>query len=132
MRSGRRGDMGFTEAMLSTMAVVMVLTAYVAASASMASVQGDLLEGFDLGELDGRVEDGSFVPSYGGYLEEFVSKSGCSGVSVRAEVPGGFASGDVTVFGDMDGPRDSVTHVSSVDAGGGRRVPTVFEVTVCR
>lgn len=132
MRSDRRGDMGFTESMLSAMAVTVVLMAFIASSATAIVTESDPMGGFDPSRLGGTVEDGVLVPDHRGYLLDHMSRSGCTGISVEAEVPGGFVGpGEPVTVGSMDGPLESRRFLSMLDAGDGRVLPVVYEVTVC-
>ena len=62
------GDMGFLEAMLAMMAVVLALTAFIGAAALLISADADTDLRFDLDKLGGDVVGDEFEPSYEDYL----------------------------------------------------------------
>lgn len=132
MLSNDRGDFGFMEAMVAMMAVIVVLTAYLGVAASTVTVMIDPTEGVDGTHLTGTVEDGVFVPSYGDYIESYAISRGLTGISVSVTVPGGFCEvPEPMVIGTIDGEKWSRTVTSTIDAGDGRTIVAVFEVTAC-
>ncbi|MBO4569483.1 MAG: hypothetical protein J5674_06005 [Candidatus Methanomethylophilaceae archaeon] len=126
--------MGFLEATLAFMAVVVALTAFLGAAAVLAQhAQEDGLR-FDMSALDGAVVDGRFELYYEGYLQEYLDVTGRMYVRVEAEVPGGFCDGRSVVQAGHD-PGSGYTsafHVSVVECEGGRVVPAVYRVVACR
>ena len=132
MRSDRRGEMGFMEAMVAFMAVTVVLTGYLGAMAGMAAVPMDPTDSIDPDEFTGSIADGVFEPSYLDYMGTFLDATSCSGMAVAVRIPGGFCEEQgPTIIGEMDGHRFSRVFVSTVSDDQGRTVPAVFEVTVC-
>lgn len=124
--------MGFMESMIAMMAVVTVLAAFIGVAAHATVVLTDPTEGLDAGMLTGTVEDGTFVPSYGDYVVSYAEAKGLSGISVSVTVPGGFCEvPGPLVYGTFDGDTYSRTVTSTIDAGDGRTVVAVFEVTAC-
>lgn len=120
------------EALLAFMAVMLVLAAYLGVVAAFSMKAADPTGLLDEDEFGGTIEDGVFVPSFTGYLGEFIDVSGCSGISVSVLIPGGFcAIPEPVSAGSLDGLLHSRTFVSEVSDGAGRIVPAVFEVVVC-
>ena len=107
MRSDRRGDMGFMEAIVAFMAVSVVLTAFMGALATTTVVTADPTGSLDPGEFTGVIEDGVFVPGFIEYID-------------------GFA-----VRGDMDGMLFSRTMSGHVADDAGRVLPAFYEVVLC-
>ena len=127
-----RGDIGFMEAMIAMMAVVVVLTAYLGLAAHVASDPMDPTDSLEEAFFTGSVESGRFVPGYVDYVESFLDTSGFSGISVSVSVPGGFCDPpDVLSKGAMDGRMSSRTFMPLVSDDSGRVFPVVLEVTVC-
>lgn len=133
MDIGRRGDMGFAEAIIAFMAVTVVLSAYLGLAVHVQPEVSDPASGLSEEMFTGTVSDGAFVPSYTDYLGDYLDTSGCSGISVSVSIPGGFC-GDVppTTAGSMDGQTSTRTFSSMVSDDKGRTFPAFFEVTVCR
>lgn len=132
MDSDIRGDMGFMESMVAMMAVVTVLAAFIGVAAHATVVLTDPTEGLDGEMLTGTVVDGMFVPSYEDYVVEYAESRGLSGISVSVTVPGGFCGvPEPLIHGTFDGEVHSRTVTSTVDAGDGRTIVAVFEVTAC-
>ena len=131
MRSDRRGDMGFLEAMTMVMMVSIVLMLYLGAASALIHIHTDPLEGLEGEALDAKVESGQVVADNSTYMETYVSYTGASGMRVVTTVPGGFASQPLEEsFGVMDGDRYTRMFTSQVQADNGRTVIAVFEVTV--
>lgn len=125
--------MGFMEALVAFMSVMVVLTAYLGVVANVTVVALDPAESLDERRFTATVEDGVLVPGYLDYMGEFLDASGCSGIAVEARVPGGFCQpSDPVVLGSMDGSTSSRTIVITVSDDNGRTFPAVLEVTVCR
>ncbi len=133
MDIGRRGDMGFAEAIIAFMAVTVVLSAYLGLAVHVQPSVSDPASGLSEEMFTGTVSDGVFIPSYTDSLGDFLDASGCRGISVSVTVPGGFCDGipPVTV-GSMDGPTSARTFSGTVSDDKGRTFPAFFEVTVCR
>ena len=90
MRTDRRGEMGFAEAMIAVITVSVVLMMYIGTVSTAVGIEVDPLNGLETDRMDVRIEDGRVVPMFGDYLEGFMSANGASGVRVSVEVPGGF------------------------------------------
>ena len=115
MRSDRRGDMGFMEAMVAFMAVTVMLTAFMGVLATTTVVTADPTESLDPGEFTGTIESDGF-----------------RGAAVTVTVPGGFCP-DIETFtvGDMDGMLYSRSIPGLVTDDSGRVLPAVYEVVLC-
>lgn len=132
MRSDRRGDMGFMEAMVAFMAVSVVLTAFMGALATTTVVTADPTGSLDPGEFTGTIEDGVFVPGFVEYIDGFADTRGCDGVTVSVTVPGGFCEEvEPYVRGYMDGMLFSRTMSGHVADDAGRVLPAFYEVVLC-
>ncbi len=133
MDIGRRGDMGFAEAIIAFMAVTVVLSAYFGLAVHVQLEVSDPASGLSEEMFTGTVSDGVFVPSYTDYLGDYLDTSGCKGISVTVSIPGGFC-GDVppSTAGSMDGQTSTRTFSNMVSDDKGRTFPAFFEVTVCR
>lgn len=132
MISDERADAGFAEAMVALMAVTVVLSAFLVAVAHTSVDSTDHVAALDMERFGGRIEDGEFMPSFTGYMGDFLDSTGASGISVSVTVPGGFCRPmEPIVLGSMDGPLDSLSAVVNVPDDHGRTVPALVEVTVC-
>ena len=132
MIKNRNGDMGFMEAVLSMMAVVLALTAFLGAAALLITADAESDLRFDAGMLGGEISGGEFIPSYGRYLQEYLDATGRLYVSVEAAVPGGFCEDSLISAGtDPGSGYSTVFRTGSVDCDGGRKVPAVFRVSIC-
>ena len=132
MYTDDRGDMGFMESMIATIAVILVLTSFLGLAVGVAGHSSDPTDGLDPGSMTGRITDGEFVPGFTGYIEGYVESRGLSGASVSVSVPGGFCI-PVEPFttGSLDGDPWSRTLTSVIPCDGGREVLAIFEVIVC-
>ncbi len=131
MRRDNAGATGFAGAMVATMVVVTVLSAYMAAAPYLLHYEGDPLIGFDTGRLTGTVEDGAFVPGYDDYLHSYLEVHGHRGVEVRAMLVGTDAPEVVTTVGGMDGEVTWKRVSALVDRDDGGKQIVVFGVGVC-
>ncbi len=114
------------------MAVVLALTAFLGAAAVLISADSGADLRFNAGMLGGEILDGEFVPSYEGYLQEYLDATGRSYVSVEAEIPGGFC-GDNTISAGTDpgSGYSTLFRTAAIGCDGGRKVPAVFRVMIC-
>ncbi len=134
MKKDNRGDMGFLEATLAFMAVIVALTAFLGAAVLIAqSGHAEDLR-FDMNALEGTVVDGRFEPGYEDYLQEYLDATGHQYVRVEAKVPGGFCEEPEAVQAGTDPGSGYSTafHTSVVECDGGRAVPAIFKVVSCR
>ena len=132
MRSDRRGEAGFMEAMVAFMAVTVVLAAYLGMLASVAVEDADPTRSLEEDRFTGFIDGGVFTPAYVDYLRDFLDISGCGGVSVSVTVPGGLCGPvEPLTLGSMDGSLHTRQIISTVGDDAGRELPAVFEVTVC-
>jgi len=125
------GDMGFLEAMLAMMAVVLALTAFIGAAALLMAADADADLRFDLEKLGGEVADGEFKPAFEDYLQEYLDVTGRSYVSVETEVPGFCERSVVSAGEDPGSGYFTLFRTSVVSCDGGRAVPAVFRVIAC-
>ena len=133
MKTDRRGDMGFMDAMVGFIAATIVLSAFLGVVIGVAAYGGDPSSALDPGRFSGTVEGGEFKPGYIGYMGDYLDSSGCRGISVSVLIPGGFCEQpEPTTIGSMDGELFSRTFVSMVRDDSGRIFPAVFEVVLCR
>lgn len=132
MRSDRRGDMGFMEAMVAFMAVTVMLTAFMGVLATTTVVTADPTESLDPGEFTGTIESNGFRSGCTEYVSVFVDIHGLRGAAVTVTVPGGFCP-DIETFtvGYMDGMLYSRSIPGLVTDDSGRVLPAVYEVVLC-
>lgn len=127
MLNNRKGDMGFGEAAISVIAVVLVLNAFAVAVAGhdYGSDPGKL----DFGMLDFSVSDGKFVLDSVGYVESYIQRENLDGLELKVSCPlyedyrCSFGSGTEYNF------IYSGTGVAHDDCG--RTIPVVYRVFVC-
>ncbi|MBO4348891.1 MAG: hypothetical protein J5812_04890 [Candidatus Methanomethylophilaceae archaeon] len=125
------GDMGFLEAMLAMMAVVLALTAFIGAAALLISADADTDLRFDLDKLGGEVVGDEFEPSYEDYLQEYLDVTGRVYVSVEAEVPGFCAKITTSAGKDPGSGYATLFRTATVSGDGERVLPAVFRVIAC-
>jgi hypothetical protein len=125
------GDMGFLEAIMAMMAVVLALTAFLGAAALLIVADADTDLRFDLDRLGGEVSDGEFRPSYADYLQEYLDVTGRPYVSVEAEVPGFCPRTAISAGVDPGSGYTTLFRTVAVPCDGGRAVPAVFRVVAC-
>ena len=131
MISDRGGDIGFMEAMVATMIVIMALLFFMGASSALASFDSDPMDGFEYEFLDAGIADGILVSDNSRLVEGYMLTSGAIGVRVDVLVPGGFCEGTcVEMYGSMDGEGNRRTFISLIEDDDGRKVVAVFGVTV--
>lgn len=132
MNADERGDMGFMESMIATMAVIAVLTAFIGLAAGTAVTASDPTGDLDADMMTGTITREGFVPGFSEYIDRFVASRGLSGAAVVVTVPGGFC-GPVEPYtvGDLTGDVWSRSIASVVGTEDGRSVLAVFEVMLC-
>ncbi len=127
MLNNRKGDMGFGEAAISVIAVVLILNAFAAAVAGhdYSSDPGKL----DFGMLDFGISDGEFVLNSAGYVESYIQRESLDGLELRVSCP---------LYRDYRCSFGSATEYSFIYSGTGvahddcgRTVPVVYRVSVC-
>lgn len=133
MRMDSKGDMGFLEAVLSAMAVVTVLMAFIGSVSTMMVASEIPMDGFDTRMLDAEISDGVFIPFYGDYMQECMDLHGFTSITVRAVVPGGFCDdpGELTI-GGVGGFKHTLFHTDVIECDSGRTVPVFYEVILCK
>lgn len=132
MINERRGDMGFMEAMVSFMAVALVLTAFIGVLAVTEVDSADPTEGLDPAMFTGTVEAQTFLPGFTEYIDRYVDANGLSGASVVVTVPGDYCEEpEAFVVGSMDGMLYGRQIPGTVTDDEGRTLPAMFEVMLC-
>lgn len=132
MISERRGDMGFMEAMVSFMAVALVLTAFTGVLAVTEVDSADPTDGLDPRMFTGTIESRGFVPGFTGYIDRYVDSNGLSGASVVVTIPGDYCEEpEAFVIGSMDGMVYGRQIPGTVTDDSGRTLPAMFEVMLC-
>lgn len=129
MRSDRRGDLGFMEAMVAMMVVTMALVMFMGVSSSMVSFHSDPMDMFDGDSLNAKYADGKVVCDNSGTMDGFLMNSGASGVEVVVRIPGFCDEPTKESSGTQEGNVCRRTFMSNVDGDGGRTLVAVFEVT---
>lgn len=126
------GSMDFMEGMIATMAVAIVLTAFLGLMAGTAVTGSDPLDDIDPSELTAEIREGEFVPLFGDYIAGYADTHGLRGISISTEVPGGFCGEhDPVTFGDVSDPTEVRRFSTVVETDDGRRIVAVHEVAVC-
>jgi hypothetical protein len=121
-----RGDMGFMEAIVSLMAVTIVIGLYLAFVATSAAAAYDPMERFDIDSLDVDISDGVSIDV--SYLYACIAANDIAGISVTVTVPGFLE--DVAEFrvGNVAGLEHSRTFLRVLPFDNGRNIPVVVEV----
>jgi len=133
MISDRRGDIGFLEALVATMAVIMVLTAFTGFLAAMTLEDAAEIPGFDRNAADGiTIADRAYTGDLGSALQKEMDRWGYAGITVRCYAPGSPELGaGIWSLGALTGGIAGDRWLADVKADDGTVVPTVFEVAVC-
>lgn len=133
MKMDRKGDIGFLEAIMATMMVCMVLTAFTGFLAGETMQDAAEIPGFDRSAADGvTVVDGAYRGDLTAALQQQADRWGYAGLTVRC-----YAPGDSTLtagswhIGSLTGGIAGDRFLRDIPADDGRLVPTVFEVAVC-
>lgn len=114
------------EAMVSAMAVVIVLSMYLAFAAASAGASYDPLEDFDPDSLDARIAGGVSISE--SYPIVYLANNDLDGMSITITVPGYDDRPHTFQIGEADGPMFSSRYTLLLDYDGGRRVPALLEV----
>lgn len=132
MESDDSGDMGFMEAMIATMTVVLVLMAFLGLAVGAAGYSADPTAGLDADLMEASIVGGEFVAGFEGYIGSYVDARGLSGATVNVTVPGGFcAEVEPVVVGEMEGGTWTRYLTAVVGTDDGRSVLAVYEVVLC-
>ncbi len=132
MRLDNKGDIGFPEAMMALMMVIIVLSAFLAffvfnvVQASEEAPEND--DFFDTIVIrNGTIED-----DFQEYMEDYCLANDCSGMNIRITVPGEILNieGEYS-YGSMDGSLGGARYLRTVQIEDGRLIPMIFEVAVC-
>lgn len=126
------GSMDFMEGIVATMAVAVVLTAFLGLVAGMEVDGPGPLDGIDPGELTGEISGGTYRPFFEEYIAGYADSHGLGWVSVSVSVPGGFCDRPEAVsFGEAADPTDVRRFLAMVGTDDGRRVISIVEVSAC-
>jgi hypothetical protein len=129
MRFNRRAETGFMEAIISMMAVTMVLSMYlVFVAASATGTDGGT--GIDIRMLDIDVRDGYSLSE--DYIAEFMEVNELSGIQVHVAIPFYDDDGITFVAGIAEGLVETERAITLVDYQDGRRVLAIVEVSTWR
>lgn len=126
------GSMDFMEGIVATMAVAVVLTAFLGLVAGTEVEISDPLDGLDPGELTGEIVAGTYRPFFEEYVAEYADTHGIGWISVSVSIPGGFCDRPEAVsFGEAADPTDVRRFPTVVETDDGRRVISIVEVSAC-
>lgn len=134
MIGNRRGDIGFLEAMVSAMAVCLVLSVFLAALAAdvLAEEDGDP-PGFDWSITDrSEIHGGRVVSDIGERLPAIASREKLCGITVRCTPLADGAEPSEWSYGETGAERIVLSHMSQIPAEDGRIIPTLFEAVMSR
>ena len=133
MNCDRQGDIGFLEALVATMAVMLVLTAFTGFLAAETLEDAAEIPGFDRNAAEGvTIADGGYIGELTADLRYQMDRWGYTGLTLRCYAPGDPDLGvGLWQLGDLTGGIVGDRWVRDVRAADGRLVPTVFEVAVC-
>lgn len=126
MLSDTRGDMGFMEAMISAIAVVIVIGMYLAFLLTTVTASYDPLDGFDPLSLEADAENGVSISE--SYLLMYMVSKGLSGIGVELSIPGYDVGDSSYTIGQTEGPMCSHRYLLLVDYDLGRHIPVIAEV----
>jgi len=133
MKVGRRGDIGFLEAIMATMMVCMVLTAFTGFLAGETMQEAAEIPSFDRTSTYGvTITDGAYRGDLTAALQQQADRWGYAGLTIRCYSPGNstLTEGNWHI-GSMTGGMTGDRFLRDVPADDGRLVPTVFEVAAC-
>ena len=125
IRDGR-GEMGFMEAMVSFIAVMMVICLYVAFAATSSVSAHSPLGEIDPEQLFEGTADGPRIS--GAYVCAYAFEKGLKGLKVTATVPTFFGA-DGFAYGEGSGAEYTKRFLLLGEYGNGRVLPTILEVT---
>ena len=132
MKLGRRGDIGFAEAMTGTVVVCMVLTVFTVFAVTMVTAHSDDRTGFDWTlTRDLSISGEVFEWDVDDTMERFMEDRGLNGVIVKLEGNIKTLNNRSYTFGELEGDRMSEHRVIEVDTDDGRRVPVTVTVILC-
>ena len=129
MRMDSKGDMGFGEAIIATIAVVLVFNILMV-TAVLDRTSDDIDPGMDPEVLRGKVVEGVFVPEFLDQLEASIDDHIFSGVLVHVAFPGTVYDCTSFELGHRTENPCVSRHLSTVDDDRGYHVPVMYEVTI--
>ncbi len=133
MRFNRKGDMGFPEAMMAVMVVMIVLTVYLGAFLIHAHTSEDDVPEFNTNVLSGiSIENDRVTGDLYQDLSGYVEHNGYRGAIITCCVPGDSVECDLSFsFGDIDGDITTKRFTRVIPSDDDRMIPVVFEVMLC-
>lgn len=133
MKMNRKGDIGFPEAIMASMVVTLVLTAFIGMIA-MDMVNSEETvpeERMELAEYISVVE-GVAVGDLTEPMTETMERNDYRGITVRCSMPGTLVECNLEfTVGQMDGDLFSDRYLDIVNTDDGRVLCIVFEVAIC-
>ena len=129
MRMDSKGDMGFGEAIIATIAVVLVFNILMV-TVVLDRTSDDIDPGMDPEVLQGKVVEGVFVPGFLDQLEACIYDGVLSGVLVDVVFPGAIYNGTSFERGQRTGIPHVSRYLSTVGDDLGCDVAVMYEVTV--
>ncbi|MDR3282804.1 MAG: hypothetical protein LBS92_04245 [Candidatus Methanoplasma sp.] len=131
MTFDRKGGLGFPEAMMAAMVVILVLTAYVGFFAADRGTETEPAFDRSLANVV-TVKGGELSGDMGQELAKFMERHGYRGAMIACRVPGGIASGTLEFsVGKMDGSVFGERFLKAVEADDGRIITVLFEAAIC-
>ncbi len=127
MMSDRHGEMGFMEAMVCTIAVCIVLNAFIAFS-----VTGSIPEDSPLGSFDAesvRIDFSDGIGIDDEYLTAFMISEDLFGISASVTVPYFASDPTVVSVGESRGLLCRDSFILMIEYENGRHVPLIMEVS---
>lgn len=133
MKFNKRGDIGFFEAMMATMVVIIVLMAYMGIIAFDSTRTETDEPDFDETILENiSIKNSKIVGDIEKNLISLMERNGYQGITILCSVPGNFKYPDTKyVVGEMNVSIFSEKILKSIDTDNGQNIPTIFEVAIC-
>lgn len=131
MRIDRKGDIGFPEAIMAVMIVVLMLTGY------MALVAGDILNNetktseLDCGIFDNLTITDGKIDDISEQLISYAEVEGILGIKIQYEIPGGLASANDLEYGSFDGNVRTDRILLNVNSCNGSTIAVIVKVVTC-
>ena len=126
MHPDRHGEMGFNEAIISMMAVSIILSLFLVFVATSAVTSYDPLEGFDPDALE--IEATEDITISHSYLYSCLATMDISGIEVTISVPHFHEEKVVFDAGKITNLQSSRSFMRVIDYLNGRTVPAIIEV----
>jgi len=127
MMPDRRGEMGFMEAMVCTIAVCIVLNAFIAFSAADSIPEDSPLGSFDADSV--HIDFTERIEVDDEYLARFMISENLFGISISVTVPYFAEEPTIVSVGEQRGLLYRDSYILMADYDNGRHVPIVVEVS---